>query len=201
MDDESADEGREEPTAAGDTSPSRADVDLVVAACRDQLRPLDSWTTPGGYPHSLGMAMLDAIWATGARYAITRGVLARYVSSRRSQRADPYHDNVSDLLSEYERHGGVDGFIEEVGTRNRVSTQPRAELKGVVVHQAALAFSELGVDTAQQFIAAQGTPLGEVLETRWRSLPGQRSGISWRYLRMLVGLEDVKPDPMVVRFV
>lgn len=38
MDDESADEGREEPTAAGDTSPSRADVDLVVAACRDQLR-------------------------------------------------------------------------------------------------------------------------------------------------------------------
>jgi hypothetical protein len=94
MDDESADEGREEPTAAGDTSPSRADVDLVVAACRDQLRPLDSWTTPGGYPHSLGMAMLDAIWATGARYAITRGVLARYVSSRRSQRADPYHDNV-----------------------------------------------------------------------------------------------------------
>jgi hypothetical protein len=81
MDDESADEGREEPTAAGDTSPSRADVDLVVAACRDQLRPLDSWTTPGSYPQSLGMAMLDAIWATGARYSITRGVLARYVSS------------------------------------------------------------------------------------------------------------------------
>ena len=200
MDDASADEGREEPTAAGDTSPSRADVDVVVAACRDQLRPLGSWTTPGGYLHSLGMAMLDAIWATGARYAITRGVLARYASSRRSQRADPFHDNVSDLLAEYERHGGVDGFIEEVGTRNRVSTQPGAELKGVVVYQAALAFSELGVDTAQRFIEAQGTPLREALATRWRSLPGQRSGISWRYLRMLVGLEDVKPDRMVIRF-
>lgn len=164
------------------------------------VAPLDSWTTPGGYPQSLGMAMLDAIWATGARYSITRGVLARYVSSRRSQRADPYHDNVSDLLADYERHGGVEGFIEEVGTRNRVSTQPGAELKGVVVHQAALAFNELGVDTAQQFIEAQGTPLGDVLATRWRSLPGQRSGISWRYLRMLVGLEDVKPDRMVIRF-
>ncbi|MDA8182876.1 MAG: HEPN domain-containing protein [Actinomycetota bacterium] len=200
MDDASADEGCEEHKAAGDASPSRADVDVVVAACRDQLRPVGSWTTPGGYPHSLGMAMLDAIWATGERYAITRGVLARYASSRRSQRADPFHDNVSDLLAEYERHGGVDGFIEEVGTRNRVSTQPGAELKGVVVYQAALAFSELGVDTAQRFIEAQGTPLGEALATRWRSLPGQRSGISWRYLRMLVGLEDVKPDRMVICF-
>ena len=166
MDDASADEGCEEHKAAGDASPSRADVDVVVAACRDQLRPVGSWTIPGGYPHSLGMAMLDAIWATGERYAITRGVLARYASSRRSQRADPFHDNVSDLLAEYERHGGVDGFIEEVGTRNRVSTQPGAELKGVVVYQAALAFSELGVDTAQRFIEAQGTPLGEALATR-----------------------------------
>jgi hypothetical protein len=68
-------------------------------------------------PDGLGMAMLDAIWAMGARYAITRGVLARYVSSRRAQRADPFHDNVFDLLAEYERHGGVDGFIEEVGSR------------------------------------------------------------------------------------
>ena len=84
MDDRSAEEGREEMTAPGGTSPSGADVELVIAACREQLRPLDSWTTPGSYPQSLGMAMLDAIWATGARYSITRGVLARYVSSRRS---------------------------------------------------------------------------------------------------------------------
>jgi len=200
MDDRAADVGYEGRTTPGGASPSGGDVDLVVAACREQLRPLDSWTTPGGNPDSLGMAMLDAIWAMGARCVITRGVLARYVGSGRAQRADPFHDHVSDRLAEHERHGGMDGFIEEVGTRNRVSTQPGAELKSVVVHQAALAFSELGVKTAKRFIEVQGTPLGEVLEARWRSLPGQRSGISWRYLRMLVGLEDVKPDRMVVRF-
>ena len=200
MDDKSADAAHEELTAPEDASPSGAEVDLVVAACHALLRPLGSWPAAAGYPDSLGMAILDAIWAMGARYAITSGVIARYVSFREAQLAEPFNDNVSDLLAEYERQGGVDGFIEKVGTRNRVSTQPGAEFKGVVVHQAALAFGELGVDTAQQFIAAQGTPLGEVLQARWRSLPGQRSGISWRYLRMLVGLEDVKPDRMVIRF-
>lgn len=106
MDDRSADGRHEEPTAQGAASPTSADVELVVAAYRAQLRPLASWAAPGGHPDSLGMATLDAIWAMGARYAITRGVLARYVSFRKAELADPYHDNVSDLLAEYERQGG-----------------------------------------------------------------------------------------------
>ncbi|HVX22747.1 MAG TPA: hypothetical protein VHB02_15470 [Acidimicrobiales bacterium] len=200
MGDTSGDETRKESTATRDAFLSDSEVDLLVARCQAQLPPLSSWAAAGGYPNSLSMAILDAIWAMGARYTITRGVITRYVSSRRARSAEPFNDSVSDLLAEYERQGGVNGFIEEIGTRNRVSTQPGAEFKGVVVHQAALAFRELGVDTAQQFIEAQGTSLGQALEAQWRSLPGQGSGISWRYLRMLVGLEDVKPDRMVLRF-
>ena len=134
-----------------------------------------------------------------ARYAITRGVVTRYVASRQRQGANAYGDGIAELLAEYDHWGGVDGFIKWIGTRNRVSTQPNTTRKGEAVHLAALALHELGVDTAEGFRAAQGTH-GQSLETAWRTVPGQRSGISWRYLRMLVGLEDVKPDRMVTAF-
>jgi hypothetical protein len=181
-------------------APPDADVQLVLAACDARLREHEAWSTPEGYPNSLALAVLDGIWAMIARYAITRGVVTRYVASRKRQGVDAYADGISDLLAEYDRCGGIEAFIEQIGTQNKVSTQPGAATKGEAVHLAALAFRDLGVETAQDFRDAQGTPFGETLEERWRSLPGQRSGISWRYLRMLLGLEDVKPDRMVTAF-
>jgi hypothetical protein len=41
---------------------------------------------------------------------------------------------------------------------------------------------------------------GESARSAWLMVPGQASGISWRYMRMLAGLPDVKPDRMVIRF-
>ena len=37
------------------------------------------------------------------------------------------------------------------------------------------------------------------VKRRWLSVPGQRSGISWRYLLMLAGVPGVKPDRMIRR--
>lgn len=73
--------------------------------------------------------------------------------------------------------------------------------KGEAVYLAATALHDLGIDSADQFRNAIGTALGEQAKERWLAVPGQRSGISWRYLRMLAGLPDVKPDRMVMRFV
>jgi hypothetical protein len=190
------------PTEGSDHGRSDAgDLQRLVEACNTRLRDRAGWTTPGGYPDSLALAVLDAIWAMIARYEITRGVVSRYVATRHQQGGNAYVDGISDLLTEYERWRGVDGFIDRIGTRNRVSTQRDATRKGEAVHLAALAFQKLGVETAEDFRAAQGAELGQSLETAWRSLPGQRSGISWRYLRMLLGLEDVKPDRMITAFV
>jgi len=57
------------------------------------------------------------------------------------------------------------------------------------------------MDTAGQFRGADGSDLGDQVKQAWLAIPGQRSGISWRYLRMLLGLPDVKPDRMILRFV
>jgi hypothetical protein len=177
-----------------------ADVAKMVRACDERLKPSAGWKLFPGYPGSLALCVIDAIWSINARYPITRGVIQRY-RNRRRWRGSADEDGLPELLGLYEALGGVDAFIDEVGTRNRVSTQPNAVRKGEAVFQAAKALHDLGVDTADQFRDADGRPLGNQLKQAWCAIPGQGSGVSWRYLRMLVGLPDVKPDRMVLRFI
>lgn len=180
---------------------SATDVEKVLAFCRERLPAPASWSPFIGYPDGLALAVIDAVWSTGTRYAITTGVLKRYTARRKQMGGDASRDGLRDLLDFIERLGGVDAFVDQIGTRNRVSTRPGAALKAEAVHQAATALRGLGVVSADEFRAAERTALAEHARDAWRTVPGQGSGISWRYLRMLVGLPDVKPDRMVVRFV
>lgn len=115
------------------------DLEKVLAACRDRLPASTEWTAFTGYPNSLALAVIDAIWSVGTRYAITTGVISRYTFYRQRMGGDATHDGLTDLLGLYDHLGGIDAFIDKVGTRNRVSTQPGATLKGAAVHQAATA--------------------------------------------------------------
>lgn len=173
----------------------------MLVACREQLPASGVWRPFVGYPDSLALAVMDAVWSTGTRYAITTGVLKRYTAHRQRMGGDAAHDGLQDLLDVFESLGGIDGFIDRIGTRNRVSSHPGAALKAEAVHRAATAIRELDIDAAEEFRAAEGTELANRARTAWLAVPGQGSGISWRYLRMLLGLPDVKPDRMVVRFV
>ena len=179
--------------------PFGPDLAQVVQACEERLNPPAQWKPFGGYPDSLALCVLDAIWSVNARYPIVRGVIQRYSTRRRFQ-GNPEGDGLPELLAFYDAIGGVGSFIDEVGTRNRVSTQPGAAYKGEAVFRAASALHSLGVDTAEQFRRADGTQRGDQAREAWCAVPGQGSGVSWRYLRMLAGLPDVKPDRMMIRF-
>ncbi len=111
------------------------DIDKMVSACRDRLAPSADWKPFTGYPDSLDLSVVDAIWSINARYVIAKGVVERYRERRRWQ-GNPEEDGLPELLAFYKAVGGVDGFIDEVGTRNRVSTQPDAVRKGDAVHRA-----------------------------------------------------------------
>jgi hypothetical protein len=174
-------------------------IALVVRACAELLNPATEWKPFAGYPGSLALCVLDAIWSVNARYPIVRGVIQRYRNQRRFQ-GNPDEDGLPELLAVYDAVGGVGSFIDQVGTRNRVSTHPGAMYKGEAVFRAATGLHDLGVDTTEQFLLADGAPLGEQAKDAWCAIPGQGSGVSWRYLRMLAGLPDVKPDRMVIRF-
>lgn len=71
-------------------------------------------------------------------------------------------------------------------------------LKAEAVQQFAVALLGSGID---DFGDITGTRLA-VAETMIRKIPGQRSGISFDYFRMLAGYDNlIKPDRMVQRYV
>ena len=172
-------------------------VDDVTAFVLDRLGPTDTWpTTPRGYPDSLALCLIDAIWSMGVRYGGVENIVTRYRAYRTGEGGVAESDDAGALLSVYAAIGGVEAFAETVGNHQRTSTRA-----GVLKAQAVLDAANLlvGLNTTSTSLLREASDLREV-EAGWRALPGQRSGISWHYLLMLVGTQDIKADRMIRRF-
>jgi len=163
------------------------------------LGPPDEWTTPAGYPDSLGLCVLDAIWSIGVHYSGVENVLAAYRVLRRSSGADPARDGAAELVLAVAATGGPAAFADRVGNHQRTSTRSGI-LKSEAVVLSAQALVDNSVHTTGDLRSAAAHKRGDI-ELAWRRTPGQRSGISWRYLRLLAGDQQVKPDRMIIAFV
>lgn len=173
-----------------------------MAYCREHLGDPTSWREPPGYPDGLAICVLDCIWSLGARYQDhVVPVLNRYRAHRKEAGANPGTDSLGDLRQVAHRLGGDQGLAELLDNRQRTSTHSGAPLKAEAVLIAAERLLDVGVDTADDFRHAVSTR-PEVVHTAWRATPGQRSSdTGWRYLQVLTGADEVKPDRMVCRFV
>lgn len=144
--------------------------------------------------------MLEAIWSIGVRYSGVQNVIDRYRQHRRRLGADPDRDRLLDLLATIDQAGSSDGFAELVNNRQLTASRGGI-LKAAAVAMAAWALTGQGVDNVRDLHHAIAAGQAGQLKLVWLALPGQRSGISWRYLLMLAGIPEVKPDRMICRFV
>lgn len=153
-----------------------------------------AWTAPEGYPGSLALCAIDSIWSIGIHYSNVKGVIARYRAG--VENADR-HD-LTDLLAAIDQAGGTDAWRSQVGTRHRTSTRGGI-FKSEALKQAAQALVAVGINSTVDLHNATDAQENGA-EHAWRSVRGQRSGISWHYLLLLAGVEDVKPDRMIQAF-
>ena len=170
-------------------------VTAVVDYAKQTLPPVKEWKIPAGYPASLGMCVLDSIWSMGVNYnRHVEPVLHRYCELR-SSTVGQVTDTPAVLARTIENCGGPDAFAAAVGSRHRTSTK-NGILKAEAVHQAATGLAAAKVETSQDLARAS-----DAVKTSWLAIRGQRSGVSWRYFQMLAGVEGVKPDRMIHRFI
>lgn len=156
-----------------------------------------------GYAH-LPLCLIDAIFSIGVNYSSTSNTVNRFCSfvgikplaSVQSQDDLPF--TTSDLIALYRTHSIE--YVTSAIYQNRQRTSSRnGILKSEAVLRAAEVLSQFGVNNFPQFEAIAGD---SQFEEAYRSVPGQGSGISLRYLYMLAGSEDhIKPDRMIVRFI
>lgn len=159
------------------------------------------WTAPAGYPHSLALCIIDSIASIGVKYANVDAIVGRYRHTRAATGANADTDTVTDLLGTFTAAGSVETWAHTIGTRHRTSTRSKdAPLKAQAIYDAAHLLTAAEAITTQDVRDRARDDGLEPIKKMWLRLPGQRSGISWRYLLILAGVENVKPDRMLRRY-
>lgn len=170
-------------------------VDALVGYCQEELGKPSTWVTPPGYPDSLALCVIDAIYSTGGRYAQVINVIDRYTER---QGAD---HGAEELLGSIRTVGAAAWAADVVENRRRAHTKPGAPLKAEVIEQAAELLIAQDIRTVPELRTRLGdSPEDHSLHAEWKKLPSQSSGVTYNYLLILAGLPSVKPDRMVLRF-
>jgi hypothetical protein len=162
----------------------------------------ETWTEPEGYPDSLALSAIDSVFSLNANYGAVENILRRYRALRRNDGADPNTDDGSDLLSVVEALGGPEAATRLFG-RNPAPGTTRGK-KGPVLKTTALvngvqALAGLGINTSAELRSAPEEVLAAG-ERAWCAVRGLGE-VSWTYLTMHAGVQGVKADKMVRRFV
>lgn len=173
-------------------------LQALITSC-EQFRGAKA---PSGYRDGLALCIVDSVQSTGVTYSSVERVVDRYRAYRRRGRSgDPNSDGVPELLATFEELGGPDGWASQIGNRNRTSTR-NGVLKAEAIRDAAQTLAAEGIKTTAALRDAAGDEdrLARV-GAAWRAVTGQISGITWHYAQMLAGIQGVKPDRMICRFV
>jgi hypothetical protein len=178
------------------------DIDLLQAACERDLGDPALWPEPTGYPNSLALCIIDAIYVTGARHLTVEKVVERYRAYRVGQRGDADIDGAPELLANVDELGGPDNWAAEIGNRRPTSTAKNAPLRSVALVEVAQALVGLGIRTTEDLRAvAEDDERCAQAKAAWCAVPGQRSGFTWGYLVLLAQLPGVTADLAVAGYV
>lgn len=181
------------------------DVVRLTEACRGLFGDPSTWIEAEGYPDSLALCVIDSIFSTGSSYQSVINVVQAYRELRRAEGGNPDKDGISELLESFEHFGGSAAWAKAVNNHKPAHTKPGALLKAEVVRQAALVLN--GLETGPILTAADlraeyaNDSSLKIVKKSWLRLPSQSSGVTYNYLLLLAGIQSVKPDRMVVRFI
>lgn len=170
-------------------------------ACRSTLGDPEGLKLPGdyGYYEGLALCVVDSVQSTGVNYGSVRNVVGRYRDFRLQQSGDPERDGTMELLKTFADLGDPAGWSQTIGNANRTFSRSWAPLKAQAVFDCATVLNDARITTTAELRNGEAD-LSDVRDA-WRSVPGQKSGVTWHYLLMLSGMLGVKPDRMILRFV
>lgn len=175
----------------------------LAETCRTLFGEESRWIEPDDYRNSLALCIIDSIFSTGSHYTSVVNVVSKYCAYRREQGANPYRDGPDELLKTFLEAGDSREWAKAVVDNFKPAhTKAGAPLKAEVVYQTALALRSMKLMTPQDIKQEhQKDATLAVLKKTWLRLPSQSSGVTFNYFLILAGLQSVKPDRMVVKFV
>lgn len=182
--------------------PYEKDVETLVEYIQNNLRGLGEAQLDTEYDYAgVPLCVIDAVFSLGVRYESTRRTVQEFCTAqgwemvRAKSAIEPTTSELLTILEPYS-----DQFATANVFRNRQRTSTKGGItKAEAVYRFAKTLYQFGIETLSDALAKGRDP---ELKRRIQDIPGQRSGLSFAYFRILVGdREAVKPDRMVRRFV
>lgn len=188
-------------TRSGHSDPSEAKTLMEALIPLLQLAGHEQKVNPY---QSITLCLIDAIFSINVRYEGVKNVVRNYCETYRLQerrvsaaRLPPLadQDSIAKLVLRIQKRGS-EAFASEV-LQNRCRTSPtNGILKAEAVFRLAKILKRHGVNYLQDVPVILKN---ELIEAEFRTVPGQRSGISFKYFLMETGREElVKPDRMLL---
>lgn len=188
------------PEASSPTADTAAVHMLADFIEETGLRPVP--LPPEFFYASLPLCVIDAVFSIGVTYTSTRNTVVRFCA-RQGWDLGPVENRrlgektISDFLNCYAGLSPDEAAEQLFGNRQRTSSRSGI-LKAEAVQRFAVALHEAGIGDFADLTDERLT----IAEAAIRQIPGQKSGISFDYFRMLAGDDTlIKPDRMVQRFI
>ena len=177
-----------------------ADLGTALDAIASTIGSKEIWPRyPGGYPGEVEAALLDSVFSLSAVYGSPKSG-ARAVVARWRKHVDRPLDSLSALVADVDRAGGPEEFRAIL--KNNAIAVPNAKdqpTKAAAVYGVARTLTEFGVDGADDVRAKNADdPKG-----MYRAITKERGvgEAGATYFLMLLGIQGVKADVMIRRFV
>lgn len=171
---------------------------MLIDYCEANLADPTLWKTPAGYPDSLAMCIIDAVYSPGSQYKSVVGVVLRYRARH------PYggEHGTEDLHQSITAANGPRRWAESVVKNvNPAHTKSGVPLKAEIIQQAARLMIDLEINTVTDLRGVvEETPQDNPVRSGWLQLKSQSASVTYNYLLMLAGMPSIKPDRMVLRF-
>lgn len=178
-------------------------IESLCQACEATLNLEDAALSPSYYYDSLPQCVIDAVFSIGVRYTSTTNVVKSYCAYYALRIHNECHDQKGDKhtisqLIDHITSTGVEKSADVIFHNHQRTSTRNGILKAEAVLRFARVLQKYGVETLAD-MSAKGLPLQAEVEIM--RIPGQKSGLSLRYLYMLSGDDSQsKPDRHVLRF-
>ena len=171
----------------------------ILAHVHATIGEREQWARwPGGWPHDIESALVDAVFSARAVYRSEhgRGIYGNVVAWQRMRNRRIY--SLDALLAEIDV-AGVSSWADSFGNHQvaprRPVTAPLGRSKAAAVRQAAWTLRQEDINLAGHITTANSALVRHALQ----SVPGIGYA-TVSYFLMLLGAPGIKPDRMILRF-
>lgn len=180
-------------------------IERTVDAVRRNIEDIETASlSPEYYYHSLPLCIIDAVFSIGVRYICAQRAVDSWCGAHEPRWTkfrcdDQPSKNVSDLIDAIKGHTDLELSNRFFGGNKQRTSTRNGILKAGAVKRFASALVAAEIEDFHDVLDVQKITSAR---TAILTIPGQRSGISFDYFRMLAGNDGfVKADRMICRFV